>query len=93
MTNKNGSLGKIIITIFGFLFIFLIIALLMIGLFTSSNQKDFCIRVYPSPINEITTYATESGDTWNVEEGFIECCRAIYVNHTREKECEVFKYG
>ena len=73
------------------LFCLVILGVIFIGrhIFFTGEESDFCELVFPSE--------SEGSSAWSdgialVEDGFVRCCRYVYIDHVRETECEVFRY-
>ena len=59
--------------------------------YNESHQNDYCKYEYPSPIDK----SSEFSKSWDakdrfVEEGYIKCCRYVYVEHEAQIECKNF---
>lgn len=51
------------------------------------DKNEYCEEIFPSEISN------GWGDTSNVKEGYIECCRYNWKDNEKIKECKIFPYG
>ena len=72
-------------------FYILLIIIAVITIITVSIDKnklnDYCSKQYPSQIEN-----SESGTTYEIEEGYVKCFRLYYKEHKLERESKIFRY-
>jgi len=81
----------------GGLFLFIILCIVIFGgityYFVSSEHNSFCQVVHPPNSYERSIlYPSIKTNTMNLQEGFLECCRKVYVNYTVVYDCKIFAY-
>ena len=54
--------------------------------FDAYEEDKFCDRVH----KPIDGYRTTTDD--KIEKGYLQCCRYVYIEHVKEKDCKIFKY-
>lgn len=53
-----------------------------------------CLALFPSPLKkDIYNRKLVWHDNFNVEEGYIKCCRRYAEDHEIKQECEIFHEG
>jgi len=90
---KKDSWFGIIIGIWISLLVF---ALLIAGNFLviDDQRKDnYCEKVYPARV-DIDDFHNPvwSSNEYQLETGYVYCCRVYWENHMKSEECEIFKY-
>ena len=86
--NRNKFLGYGMFFIVVLLLLVAIFTLFTHSLITSQAKDNYCNGVYPSNLGEDYGY----GFTYGIENGYIKCCKYVYVSHIKTQICEVFPY-
>ena len=88
MKNKKANVVNYIWIIFALIMIVVIISLIT----NESYQNKYCKNKYPSSIKREFMNPNSYGNTYDISEGYIECCRKYDNNFRKETECKIFKY-
>lgn len=76
--------------------IFIVIGFLIVGgisAFLMYSENRFCQKVHPSSDGYYSPFfGSGTPTTFEVEPGFIQCCRPIYIEHIEQGDCKIFEY-